>query len=69
MVEKTIDHKIENNKLKFLTLWEGHPPEEATWEEAHQFLPAYNKEFLKYCKNNKLRLDLVDQLGKNINDK
>ena len=63
LVDKVIGHKIEGNKLKFLTTWEGHAQEEATWEDAKNFLPMYNVEFVKYCKEKGIQMDLVDQLG------
>ena len=63
LVDKVVNHKIEGTKVKFLTTWEGHPAEEATWEDASNFLPRYNTEFVTYCKTHGLKLDLVDQLG------
>ena len=49
LVERILSHKIENNKIKFLTSWEGHTLDEATWEEARNFIPRYNSEFVAYC--------------------
>ena len=63
LVDKVLDHKIEPNKFKFLTTWEGHSADDATWEDAKNFLPRYNSEFVAYCRANNLKLDLVDQLG------
>ena len=63
LVDKVLDHKIEGGKVKFYTVWEGHPPEDATWEEVSSFLPSYNTEFLRYCRDKGLRMDLVEQLG------
>ena len=63
IVDKVLDHKIEGGVIKFLTTWERHPPEEASWNDARCFLPRYNSEFVAYCKKNNLKLDLVGQLG------
>ena len=62
-VGKILDHKVVGGKLKFLTTWEGHPEEDATWTDARDFLPRYNSEFVDYCRKNNLKLDLVEHLG------
>ena len=62
-VDKVVRHIIEEGKLKFLTSWLGHTPDEASWNEARDFLPRYNVEFVDYCKSKGLKLDLVEHLG------
>jgi hypothetical protein len=62
-VDKILEHKTVNGKVKFLTTWKGHPKDDATWEEPKEFLPRYNTEFVAYCKKHGLQLDLVSQLG------
>ena len=63
LVDKVLGHKVEGGKLKFLTTWEGHPEEEATWEEVKNFIPMYNSEFVKCCKEHGIKMDLVQNLG------
>ena len=58
-----MSHKVENGKMRFLTEWAGHTPEEATWVDPRDFLPKYNEEFVDYCKRNNLKLDIVAHLG------
>ena len=62
-VDKVVAHKVEAGKVRFLTTWVGHSPEEATWTDARDFLPRYNVEFVDNCKTNSLKLDIVTHLG------
>ena len=62
-VDKVVAHKVEGGKVRFLTTWVGHSPEEATWTDARDFLPRYNVEFVDYCRSINLTLDIVTHLG------
>ena len=50
---------------EFLTHWEGCPPEEATWEPAGNFIPRYCYEWVRYCQNKGIKVDIVKYLNPN----
>ena len=62
-VHKVVGHRVDKGKIQFLTEWEGHATEEATWVEPRDILPKYNEEFVDYFKHNNLKLDIVTHLG------
>ena len=61
LVEKIVAHKVEGGKLKFLVKWEGYGEEEQSWETADKFLQGINGFWRRYCEDNKLKVDLVQE--------
>ena len=61
IVDKVIGHRINKKKgsMEFLTLWEGQPPENATWEPVENFFPKYNTDFVKYCREKGISVDIM----------
>jgi len=59
-VEAITRHKVENGELKFLVKWANH--EDQTWEPVGHFFHRYSKEFVRYCANKDLNVDIIDYL-------
>ena len=60
-VEAVLDHRVGNSgKLEFLTKWEGY--EDPTWEPIGNFVHRYNMDWVHYCQQKGLRVDVVKHL-------
>lgn len=63
-VEKILKHKVDpQGQLKFLTKWEGCEPGTETWEPIGNFIHRYSSDFVRYCKQNHLVVDLTKHLS------
>ena len=62
-VKEILTHKGAGQNLRFLTQWEGADEGDETWEPVGNFVHRYSSEFVKYCKENKLRINLLDFLA------
>ena len=57
-VDRIVKHKRDKDgRLKFLTRWEGSTEE--TWEPLENFISRCNSDWLQYCLDKKLKIDLV----------
>jgi hypothetical protein len=54
VVEKIVNHRQRRGRTEWRVRWQGHGPEQDTWEPLTHFLPHYNKEWMKYCKEKEL---------------
>ena len=63
VVERILGHKEDppGNKL-FLTRWKGFGEEDDTWEPVGNFIHRYASDFVKYCKDKGLKIDVVEHL-------
>ena len=61
-VERIDGHRFRGGKLQFLTRWTGWSEEERTWEPVGSFVHRYAAPFVKYCKENGLRIDVTEHL-------
>ena len=60
-VEKVLEHKVgEDGQLWFLTKWAGF--DAPTWEPIGNFVHRYSLDWAKYCKTQRLRVDIVKHL-------
>ena len=64
IVQEIVDHKIENGQKFFKVLWEGFPPDEATWEGVGSFLTKVNEPWRKYCEHKGIIVDLISEVSK-----
>ena len=62
-VADILQHKTEHGQLKFLTLWEGYPRSEATWEPVNHFFHRYCYKLVEYAKNHNLQVDVLPYLS------
>ena len=51
-----------DGQLEFLTKWETAPEGEETWEPVRHFINKYCYEFVKYCQQKNLHIDLTAYL-------
>ena len=64
-VEKILEHKqLEDGSFLFLTKWEGHPEEEATWEPINHFFHRYSAEAVRYCLEKGVPVEILKYLQK-----
>jgi hypothetical protein len=64
-VDKVLEHRVKSDgTYEFLTLWEGFPRDEATWEPPGHFIHRYSSDFFNYLSDKKLNLDLAKYLVK-----
>ena len=49
--------------LRFLTHWKGFDQSDATWEPVGNFFGKYSSDLVKYCKDHRLKVDVVDYLS------
>ena len=63
IVEKVLKHRTKGGKLEFLTKWEGAEEGEETWEPVGNFIHRYSSEFVKYCQEKGLELNLTKHLS------
>ena len=63
LVDRVIDHRPDGKGgYEFLTLWMGHPAEEATWEPINAFFHRYNSDCVKYCMDNNVYTEVMKHL-------
>ena len=62
-VDAIHDHRIEGDKLMFLTRWEGCEQGPFTWEPVGNFIHRYSWKLPEYCNQHGLTLDLVKYLS------
>ena len=64
-VERIVEHKVDpkDGDLRFLVKWENHPT--MTWEPIGHFFHRYAHEFVRYCGDTKIKVDIVDYLQRN----
>ena len=64
VVDKILDHKVDSQgRYKFLTHWEGADEKDATWEPVNHFIHRYNSNWVKYCQEKGLSMDLIPSLS------
>eukprot|EP00667_Euglena_gracilis_P000113 EG_transcript_113 len=62
-VEKILRHrKGKDGKWEFLTKWVGYEDGEETWEPAGNFIHRFSGEFVKYCREKKVKMDIMSEL-------
>ena len=62
-VEKIVKHrKGKDGNWEFLTKWVGYAEGEETWEPVGNFIHRYSGDFVKYCQNQGLRIDILAAL-------
>ena len=54
--------KRPDGRLEFLTRWIGAGPGEETWEPVENFVLRYNSDWLQYCRDKNLSIDLTAYL-------
>ena len=65
MVERVLDHRPnELGEAEFLTHWVGSDAAEATWEPTATFVTGCVPEWVEYCWENGVGVDLVSSLLK-----
>jgi hypothetical protein len=63
-VNKILQHRTgPGGKLQFLTLWEGFPESDATWEPASHFFHRYAFPLIQYCRQKGLKIDAATELS------
>ena len=68
-VKKILRHKMtKEGKLLFLTEWEGADKGSETWEPVKHFFHRYCSEFLRYCAENSLKVDIPEELDETSRD-
>ena len=63
IVDKIVDHRTKNGQLEFKTLWKGFDAKSATWEPVKNFIHRFNSEFLEYCQNKNIPVNLTKQMN------
>ena len=63
-MQEIVDHKVESGQKFFKVLWEGFPPDEATWEGVGSFLTKVNEPWRKYCEHKGIIVDLISEVSK-----
>lgn len=58
VVEKFIEHRIQNGRHEWRVRWKGYGPVSDTWEPMESFVGTIHKEWLKWNKENKVVLQL-----------
>ena len=60
-VEKLLEHRTgKDGKLEFLTKWVGF--ENPTWEPIGNFVHRYSMDWVRYCRDKQVRVDVVKHL-------
>ena len=63
IVDKILRHRInKQGNIEFLTTWKGYEIKDATWEPVKNFIHRYNSDFLQYCQNKNLTVNITHQL-------
>ena len=60
-VDKVISHRKIGNNYEFLTQWKN--TDERTWEPSRNFIHRYNADWVRYCKQHKIKLDVLEGLS------
>ena len=60
IVDKILDHKVENGQHFWRVRWKGYGPEEDTWEPISSFLGNIQKDWAKFNRDNKISLSLQE---------
>ena len=63
IVDRVLDHRIRRGRREFLTLWKGYDRSEATWEPVNHFIHRYSSDFVKYCRDHSIRINLTEHLS------
>ena len=58
VVDKIIEHKVVGGQLQCLVKWRGY--EDCTWEPAFSFVGDVQEDWMKYCMDKKLRVEMTD---------
>ena len=62
-VDKIVAHrKDKNGRWEFLTKWVGYADGEDTWEPIGNFIHRYSEDFVKYCREHHLKVDVLNSL-------
>ena len=61
-VSRSLDHRLVNGKMEFLTEWEGFEEAPPSWKPLGNFIHRYAWELPRYCKEHKLRVDVTQYL-------
>ena len=60
VVDRILRHRTKKDgSVEFLTRWKGFPKEEATWEPPNHFIHRYSSDFVEYCSDKGIFLELV----------
>jgi hypothetical protein len=63
-VEKIVRHRRgRDGKWEFLTKWVGYAEGEETWEPIGHFIHRYSEDFVEYCKDKGLDIDILKALN------
>lgn len=66
IVEKILRHRInKKGEVEFLTQWKGFDATAATWEPVGNFIHRFNTDFLEYCQNKGIPIDVTRYLHPN----
>ena len=60
--KRILAHRVVGDSWEFLTEWEG-AEDSPTWEPPGNFVHRYSSEFVKYCRDHRVKFDLVQHLA------
>ena len=63
IVDRILKHRVDRaGNVEFLTTWKGYDESAATWEPVRNFIHRYNSDFLQYCQNKNLPINITKHL-------
>ena len=60
-VDRVLTHRNNGNQYEFWTAWKG--TKEKTWEPSSSFIHRYNSDWVRYCQDHGLRVDVLTGLS------
>ena len=64
VVDKIINHRLgKDGRMEFLTIWKGYSEKEANWEPINHFFHRYGCDLVKYCKEKRLKPEIIKFLS------